>query len=253
MGDKKTMEQDWDERAKKDAMHYIATRGTSWNEAEFFEKGTLEVHLCRDFFLAQGFDPTGKHMLDIGCGIGRLDRGFAEMFAGVWGVDVSGEMIVQATKLNREFGNVRFVQGNGEDLRQFPNEFFDFVYSGRTFQHIPEKRIIVNYLQEMYRVLRPNGLFKIQLRKPWGGFAFALDIIPVPRVVFPYIPAFLWLIYERLALRGDRNKLYRGKTWRGCGIYEKNAKWLLKRVCFNDIQIVDDIDGVTYWCYGRKL
>ena len=68
------------------------------------------------------------------------------MFDEVWGLDVSGEMISQAMRLNHTFKNVKFVKGNGRDLTAFPDEFFDFIFSTITFQHIPEKRIILETL-----------------------------------------------------------------------------------------------------------
>ena len=247
-----SMEKDWDTRAREDAMHYIATRETPWNEGEFFEKGTREAyHLCGEFFQSRGFQPNGKRMLDIGCGIGRLERGFSQMFGEVWGIDVSGEMVSQAIELNQSFENIKFVKGNGQDLSSFPDEFFDFVFSHITFQHIPEKQLILNYFSEIHRVLKPDGLLKIELRKPWAGVAFAFGFIPIPRFIFPYIPKALWTIYEHLALRGKK-KLYQGNTWRGSGISQTEAKQALLCLQFKVVEIEEDPSKVTFWCCGRK-
>lgn len=248
-----SMEKDWDMRAREDAMHSIITRERLWNEEEFFEKGARQAyHLCSEFFQSKGFQPSGKRMLDIGCGIGRLERGFAQMFGEVWGIDVSGEMVSQAIELNQPFEKIKFVKGNGRDLSSFTDEFFDFVFSHITFQHIPEKRVILNYFSEVHRVLKPGGLFKIQLRKPWAGVAFAFGFIPIPRLIFPYIPKVMWTIYEHLALRGKKS-LYRGNTWRGSGISETEAKQALLCLQFEVVEIEEDLDNkVTFWCCGRK-
>ncbi len=250
---KNSMEKDWDARAREDAMHYIVVRKTPQDEGEFFKKGTREVYrLCSELFLKKGFEPKGKRMLDIGCGIGRLDRGFSEMFTEVWGIDVSGEMVSQAIKLNQSIKNVKFVKVNGRDLSPFPDEFFDFVFSHLTFQHIPDRGTILNYFSEVYRVLKPGGLFKIQLRRPWAGVALAFGLFPIPRSIFPYVPEAVWAIYGHLALRGKR-KLYRGKTWRGSGISETEIEQALLRLEFEAVEIVkDEPSKATFWCCGKK-
>jgi hypothetical protein len=44
----------------------------------------------------------------------------------------------------------------------FPDETFDFVYSYAVFQHIPSKEVVLNYLREIQRVLKPRGIFRGQ-------------------------------------------------------------------------------------------
>jgi len=247
--DENLMEKDWDQRAKQDAVRYVAD---AFRGEEFFKDGTRQAHeLCHALFLKEGFTPEGKHMLDIGCGIGRLDRGFSEMFAEVWGLDVSGEMISQAKELNREFNNIKFVKGNGQDLSVFRNDYLDFVFSYITFQHIPEKKIIRSYFSEIHRVLKPGGLFKILLRKPWSGFAIAFGFIPVPRLILRYMPGAVWSLYDRLVYRGEKRP-YRGKTWRGTGISKKEALKSLSSLKFEKVEIEEDPSGTTFWVTGRK-
>ena len=247
--DENVMEKDWDQRAKHDAIRYVAD---AYRGEDFFKEGTRQAHeLCRALFLNKGFVPEGKRMLDIGCGIGRLERGFSEMFAEVWGLDVSGEMIAQAEELNSAFNNVKFVKGNGQDLGVFPNEYFDFVFSYITFQHVPEKRIIKSYFAEVHRVLRRGGLLKILLRKPWSGFALAFGFIPVPRLILRYTPDLIWSVYDRLAYRGEK-KPYRGKTWRGTGISEKEALQSLHSLKFEKVEIEEDPSKSVFWVIGRK-
>jgi len=247
--DKNIMEKDWDLRAKHDAVRYVADK---YRGQAFFEDGTRQTYeSCGVFFQKEGFQPGGKRMLDIGCGIGRMERGFAEMFGEVWGLDVSGEMIAQAIELNKPYENVKFVKGNGQDLSVFPNDYFDFVFSYITFQHIPEKRITFNYFSEIQRVLKAGGLFKIHLREPHSGVALAFGFIPVPRFMFRYIPEVIYEIYERLEFRGEK-RLYRGKSWRGTGISRNEVKQVLNHLQFKAVEIQEDPSVITYWCCGRK-
>jgi ubiquinone/menaquinone biosynthesis C-methylase UbiE len=244
-----TMEKDWDRRAKQDAILYVAD---AFRGEEFFKDGTRQAHeLTHDFFFKEEFTPAGKRMLDIGCGIGRLDRGFADMFGEVWGLDVSGEMIAQAKEQNKDFPAINFIKGNGQDLNVFKNDYFDFVFSYITFQHIPDKKIIKSYFGEIRRTLKPGGLFKILLRKPWSGWAKAFGIVPVPRVILRYVPNPVWSLYDRLAYRGEKAP-FRGDTWRGTAMSEKEALSSLRALGFTKLDAAPDPSGTTYWVTGRK-
>src|SRR4051794_31409719 len=85
----------WNKRAKEHAPYYIATwRGYERKDTEAF---FLSADEARVFVEASGYQPTGKDsMLEIGCGIGRMTHGFAQLFGRVHAIDVSGEMIARA-------------------------------------------------------------------------------------------------------------------------------------------------------------
>ena len=40
----------------------------------------------------------------------------------------------------------------------------DFAFSYIVFQHIPSREVIYSYAREVYRLLRPGGLFKFQVQ-----------------------------------------------------------------------------------------
>ena len=243
------MEKEWDRRAQQDAVLYVADAARG---EDFFPDGTRQVkELTQPFFTKASFNPEGKRALDIGCGLGRMDRGLAEMFSEVWGLDVSGSMIHQAKEMNRDFPVIHFVKGTGSDLKNFQDNYFDFVFSYITFQHIPNKKIIKSYFSEIYRVLQPGGLFQILLRRPWSGIAWAFNFIPVPRLIMRYIPGPVFSLYDCLAYRGDK-KPYRGTTYRGTGISEKEAVKSLCSLNFSGVDVQPDSSGTTYWVIGKK-
>jgi hypothetical protein len=101
-------------------------------------------------------------------------------FEEIHGVDVSDEMIARARKLLSDAPKAHPHVGNGKDLAMFPDQFFDFVYSYAVFQHIPSKEVVLNYLREIQRVLRPKGVFRgqfygaLQSEEPdtWAGCSF---------------------------------------------------------------------------------
>lgn len=101
-------------------------------------------------------------VLDIGCGIGRVEKFLAPHCKEIHGVDVSGKMIKLARdRINHK--NAYFHKNNGRDLSIFPDENFDFVFSEAVFQHL-EKEDTCFYLMELHRVLK--GIGKAYLQFP---------------------------------------------------------------------------------------
>src|SRR3954469_8489742 len=133
------MRKEWNDRAREDAHFYVAFGRREQDEEEFFATAgeivrSLESELRR-------FPPSANHRswraLEIGCGPGRLMRPMARHFGEIHGVDVSDEMIAQATAKLRDIPWAHAHHASGSDLAQFPDEHFDFVYSYAVFQHIP--------------------------------------------------------------------------------------------------------------------
>jgi len=161
------MRDDWDQRARENARHYVNTANTAWTDEEFFASGerTVAEEILTDMGnICQGKVPGEMRVLEIGCGAGRVTRALAKLFGEVHAVDVSGEMVRLATEALRDFPKVLVYQNNGKDLAVVPNLQFDFAFSSIVFQHIPSREIIENYVGEVQRLLRPGGLFKFQVQ-----------------------------------------------------------------------------------------
>jgi SAM-dependent methyltransferase len=161
------MRAEWDQRARENARHYIATANSQWNEREFYESGRLCVYyeILNDLGnVCQDKNPKQMKVLEIGCGTGRMTRALAEVFGEVYGVDISGEMISQGKKDLADLPNAHLFQNNGADLTVLGNIQFDFAFSYIVFQHIPSRDVIYNYTREVNRLLRPGGLFKFQVQ-----------------------------------------------------------------------------------------
>lgn len=161
------MREDWDQRARENARHYIATANSTWNEREFYESGRLCVYyeILNDLGnVCQDKNPKQMKVLEIGCGTGRMTRALGEVFGEVYGVDISGEMIAQGKKDLADLPNVHLFQNNGADLQVLGDVRIDFAFSYIVFQHIPSREVIYNYTREVGRLLRPGGLFKFQVQ-----------------------------------------------------------------------------------------
>lgn len=161
------MKRDWDERARENARHYVATGKSEWTDEEFFASGerTVANEILTDMInICQGKDPKQLRVLEIGCGAGRVTRALAGLFGEVHAVDVSGEMVKLAQRALSAFPHTHIYQNNGRDLSVVPNLPFDFAFSSIVFQHIPSRDVIESYVREVHRLLRPGALFKFQVQ-----------------------------------------------------------------------------------------
>jgi SAM-dependent methyltransferase len=154
---------DWDLRARENARGYINWPHIANEEAAFFASGRDDYkRFVTPFVKKMQFDSQGKTALEIGCGIGRIARWMAEDFGQYIGVDVSPEMIRQASACG--IPRATFQAVSGGDLAGIPSGSVDFVFSFAVFQHVPDKEAILNYFSETARVLRPGGIFRLHMK-----------------------------------------------------------------------------------------
>lgn len=175
----KKMKKSWNDKAVVNAYHWVDSTEGIWEKEAYYERGKQEAErYFLNFLLNSGKSKTDiKKMkaLDIGCGTGRLVRGLAPFFESVEGIDISQEMIQKAKSDNKGIGNILFSLGNGVNLGEDKDSFFDFVYSFIVFQHIPSRVVIRNYFREVFRVLKEDGNFKVQVRGYPGGMPIKLS------------------------------------------------------------------------------
>jgi phosphoethanolamine N-methyltransferase len=108
--------------------------------------------------IMQGIDLAGKRVLDIGCGLGGLDRVLVELGAAqVIGVDVAGPLVGLGRKRIAAAGLADRI-----DLRvvlpeaplPFGDGAFDVVFTKDAWLHVIDKAAL---LGEVHRVLKPGG------------------------------------------------------------------------------------------------
>lgn len=167
----------WDAKARENAMYYIHSQldYSHTDEAEFWSSGRNNLdRTLEPFGLTIDLD---AHVVEIGCGIGRITRALAERAASVSGLDVSAEMVRQCQEALGEFDNVDVLLGNGHDLSGIADASADVVYSFIVFQHIPDPTTTCEYIRDIGRVLRPGGwtvfqvseMPEIHRRERWIG------------------------------------------------------------------------------------
>lgn len=82
-------------------------------------------------------------------------------------VDLNETCILKCKEL---FGDriKKYSVNNGKNLNDFENNSFDFIISWDSFVHM-DKYVIQSYLNEIYRVLKPNGVSYIHHASLYGG------------------------------------------------------------------------------------
>ncbi len=116
------------------------------------------VDLVERKAIEEFFVPSGRKVLEIGCGTGLYTVWLAEQGCQVTAVDVSREMMDQARKKVEERGNkVNWIHG---DITEYLDDLgsFDGILSMTAFEFIPEPE---NVLRKLYEKLNPGGCLVI--------------------------------------------------------------------------------------------
>lgn len=100
-------------------------------------------------------------VLDIGCGVGRLEYKLANEVKSCLGIDIAPSMIALAKK-HIKSNNVQFRVVGGKDLADLGRKKFDLIFSIIVFQHLP-RNIFQNYIKQSYKYLKRRGKLFFQI------------------------------------------------------------------------------------------
>jgi SAM-dependent methyltransferase len=248
----KIMSRDWDARARKNAFHYIASWRKDWDPESFIASGEEDFERLVVPVLARcGLPAVGKCMLELGCGAGRMTSSFAKRFELVYALDLSHEMLSRARLMHSAQKNILWLQSNGVDLSCVASDSIDFVFSYLVLQHLPEEALVLQYIREMLRVLRPSGVFLFQFNgglEPtmnWRG-RFSWGVMDA------LWAAGLGMLSRGVASAFGLDPALAGKSWRGAPIMASSvAKCVLA-----SSGVVRELSGQNTpmaWCCGSKL
>lgn len=162
----KSIKDNWEEFARVDPLWSILPepdkKNNRWTIQELFRTGETEIRSVMAQLAQIPVPPPAGRALDFGCGVGRLSQALAEYFQEIWGVDISRRMIELAEKYNLHPDRCRFLVNDQPDLRLFPDNYFDFIYSNIVFQHIPPA-LTFGYLKEFLRIVKTGGIVVFQM------------------------------------------------------------------------------------------
>lgn len=119
---------------------------------------TAEILDLLDFWQVLGPD---RSVLEIGCGIGRIQAALAPRVRESHGIDISGNMIAAAHRRCAGFANVHLSRCSGRNLAGFAERSFDLVLAADSFPYIYQggRDLVSVHFDEITRVLRPGGDF----------------------------------------------------------------------------------------------
>lgn len=150
------MKADWDRRIRHDYRFWMSD-GVATDEV-MWETGKRDYEI-----LMQGLKPDSTQVfMELGCGVGRLLAPALHEFGTVVGVDVSEEAIRKAAELLPKVESLELVVGDGYTLSAVPDGCIDVGVSFAAITSMPTD-VIANYLVELYRVLKPGGLLRMQI------------------------------------------------------------------------------------------
>jgi SAM-dependent methyltransferase len=146
-----------------DTSYYVAYGRRGQSDAEFLAAATSVVNELEAELGRLKAEQRGNwRALEIGCGSGRLMRPMSRHFLEIHGVDVAADAIRQARENLQDLPHAHPREIHGTSLEDFGDQSFDFAYSFALFPYIPSQELVVAFLREIHRVLRPGGLARLQ-------------------------------------------------------------------------------------------
>ena len=138
----------------------------------------------RRLALIQRYIPLeDRWILDVGCGIGTYVRKFRQFSSHVFGIDVDGDRVAEAS------GTLPNLQVAESEHLPFPDASFDAVVLNEVIEHVTDD---AGTIAECVRVLRPGG--RVVIFAPNRLYLFETHGIYVGnRYVFRLIPFVNWV------------------------------------------------------------
>ena len=161
------LQETWQTLGEDDPLWAVASqddkRGGRWELEEFLATGEQVVAYYHGLLQREeDCPPRFGHVLDFGCGVGRLCRAWSGRAEQVTGVDIAASMIEFGRRILSQTSNVRFVLNQQPDLRVFADGQFDLVTSHICLQHMPWS-IAAKSLLEVARIAAPGGFVAVHL------------------------------------------------------------------------------------------
>jgi len=100
----------------------------------------------------------GKKVLDVGCGTGEFTYELSKRAGQVVGIDLSKKWI-ESCRVQFKKDNLRFIQQNANDLKNFKSEYFDVVIMNMVVPNIYIASGMRKVFKEISRVTKKSGDF----------------------------------------------------------------------------------------------
>ena len=157
--------QNWRGEIEKSVYLGGKTDSSFWSREAALQEAKMKFSLYfLPFMLASGIDLKSADMLEIGCGIGRFGYYIAPMVHAYTGVDFIEKVLDEARAILREYDNCKLVLNDGMTLEDIGDESQDLAFAFRSLSHAHNTEIVYSYLRETVRVLKKDGIAKLEIR-----------------------------------------------------------------------------------------
>ena len=154
--------QDWELRAQSPSRDFFVASHPGWDDPAAWER---QARHDADFLLQRLPRPlAGAHLLEIGCGVGRLVPALAPRVASYTGFDIAPSMVAEARARHGAVANARFLEADGlaapagaRDRR------YDVALAHAVFIHCP-REVIAALIADCWTLLADGGELRFQLR-----------------------------------------------------------------------------------------
>jgi 2-polyprenyl-6-hydroxyphenyl methylase/3-demethylubiquinone-9 3-methyltransferase len=149
---------------------------TWWDGSRYFLRMLAnQVHARMAYFDRIDTEWEGLNTLDLGCGGGFMAEALACRGARVFGVDPWNKVLrVAHTHARTQRLDIQYIAGAGE-LLPLDNDCMDRVVSVDVLEHVLDLHRV---LAEIYRVLRPGGLFFFDtVNRTWAARLLAVHLL----------------------------------------------------------------------------
>lgn len=159
-------------------------------------------------------DVAGKRLLAIGCGDGQNLIAFAKQGAVLVGIDPEEEQVRRAQeRVQREGVKVAVYHSSLEALPSVPDQSQDVVFSVDVFAHVER---LDRCFAEVFRVLRPGGVFVFRVAHPFSRIVSAAKPWIVERSYWDETSEWDWDSPERAPRAGRQGYHRTVAAWFGC-------------------------------------
>lgn len=140
-------------------------REIPWHPMLTLPADEYRKRLARKIAAFSPWIPSGKDLLDIGCGKGEMTAAFAGRSKTCTGIDVSAEILKGAPRIP----NVTYIVMDAVTL-DLPDDSFDIAFSSQLIEHLhPDD--VARHFAAVARVLRPGGRYVFntpnRINGPW--------------------------------------------------------------------------------------
>jgi 2-polyprenyl-3-methyl-5-hydroxy-6-metoxy-1,4-benzoquinol methylase len=151
----------WEERARSDSRDFYVASHPGWDDAERWrQQADVDAELL--FHELSGDWLSTAHVLEIGCGVGRLAPSFLARTASYTGIDIAKPMVDEAKRRVPD-ARARFFVSQGLGVSaEAKDRRYDLIVAWAVFIHCP-RDVVGRLARDAVSLLVPGGHLRFQL------------------------------------------------------------------------------------------